>query len=49
VESGFGQIADRPVHGGETMAEFNPSQTLEGSGEGAFNGDMVRRTSLFGR
>jgi hypothetical protein len=24
VESGFGQIAERPVHGGEPMTGFDP-------------------------
>jgi hypothetical protein len=28
VESGFGQIAERPVHGGEPMTGFDPKQTI---------------------
>jgi hypothetical protein len=27
VESGFGQIAERPVHGGEAMTGFDPLRT----------------------
>jgi hypothetical protein len=35
VESGFGQIADRPVHGGETMTEFDPLRTFGGTAASA--------------